>query len=218
MAIDGEIAAVCAAPDPIGVVEDEHALQLELCNLLELIADALPVTFDRSLAVTALTILQGSLPAHSRFEDNALFPRLRRRLTADDPVLSALVCLEREHVWDAGALSDLAGELKSALGLQGVQNPNLLIWMLRGFADSHRRHIAWEDEVVLPAARASLTADDLAELQTWIMMSDHPRCSRQSLLAIRSVRQGAALCMTCPDHLSGPAAGRIAPQTLAARA
>jgi hemerythrin-like domain-containing protein len=189
--------AVCATPDPISIIEGEHALQLELCDLLDVIASDLPQMFDRSLAVIAVAILQGSVPAHTRFEDEALFPLLRRRLTADDPVLSALACLEREHEWDKGILGKLTEALKSGVGECSVQNPEALSFVLRGFSESHRRHIAWEEQVVLSAARAALTMDDLAELQTWIMSSEHPRCSRQSLLAIRSVRTGLTLCRKC---------------------
>ena len=191
--------AVCGTPDPIGIIEGEHALQLELCDLLDVIAEGLPHAFDQSLAVIAVAILQGSVPTHTRFEDEALFPLLRRRLTADDPVVSALTCLEREHEWDAEIVNELTGALKSAAGNCAVQNPEALRQSLRGFSESHRRHIAWEEQVVLPAARTALTEEDLAELQTWIMSSEHPRCSRQSLLAIRSVRTGVSLCRKCPS-------------------
>ena len=201
MAVVGETGAdaVCATPDPIGIIGGEHALQLELCDLLEVIADGLPHTFDQSLAVIAVAILQGSVPAHTRFEDEALFPLLRRRLTADDPVVSALTCLEREHEWDTEIVSELTEALKSAVDDCTVQNSQSLRHILRGFAESHRRHIAWEEEVVLPAARTTLTTEDLCELQTWIMSSAHPRCSRQSLLAIRRVRTGVSLCRKCPS-------------------
>jgi hemerythrin-like domain-containing protein len=190
--------AVCATPDPISIIEGEHALQLELCDLLDVIADDLPQTFDRSLAVIAVAILQGSVPAHTRFEDEALFPLLRRRLTADDPVLSALAYLEREHEWDKGILGQLTEALKCGVGECTVQNPEALSYVLRGFSESHRQHIAWEEQAVLPVARTTLTMDDLAELQSWIMRSEHPRCSRQSLLAVRSVRTGLTLCRKCP--------------------
>jgi hemerythrin-like domain-containing protein len=200
--------AVCATPDPIGIIEGEHALQLELCDLLDVIADGLPLAFDQSLAVIAVAILQGSVPTHTRFEDEALFPLLRRRLTADDPVVSALTCLEREHQWDAQIVSELTEALKSAVGSSAVQNPVALRHILRGFSESHRRHIVWEEQVVIPAARIALTGEDLGELQTWIMSSDHPRCSRQSLLAIRSVRTGVSLCRKCPSGFHIPEVGQ----------
>src|SRR4051794_33385646 len=43
--VDQETAGVsCTAPDPIGLLKEEHALQLELCELLEVIAMACPPT------------------------------------------------------------------------------------------------------------------------------------------------------------------------------
>jgi hypothetical protein len=37
-------------------------------------------------------------------------------------------------------------------------------YMLRSFFESYRRHIAWENTIVLPLARARLTGEDLDKL------------------------------------------------------
>ena len=37
-------------------------------------------------------------------------------------------------------------------------------YMLRSFFESYRRHIHWENAVVLPLARARLTREDIEEL------------------------------------------------------
>ena len=37
-------------------------------------------------------------------------------------------------------------------------------YMLRSFFESYRRHIHWENVVVLPLARARLTREDIEEL------------------------------------------------------
>jgi hemerythrin-like domain-containing protein len=197
--LPAESEAMCSAPDPIALVQEEHSLQLELCDLLEAIADRLPSEFDHALAVIAIGILQGSMPAHMRFEEEALFPLLRRRLPSDHAVVLALTCLEDEHARDAGIISELTDALKSAIAEGTVEDPETLGYVLRGFFESQRRHIAWEDRVVLPAAMAVLRQGDLAELQMWIMRSDHPRCSRQSLLAVRAARSGQLLCKSCPS-------------------
>lgn len=194
-------AVTCAAPNPIALVRDEHALQLELCEVLDAIASALPEEFDPALAVTALSILQGSVPAHTRFEDEALFPLLRRRLPPEDPVTATLLELASEHDRDKDLVDELTEAMKSAIATGRIENRDELAVQLAGFCDSRRRHIACEDFVVLPVANAVLTGADLAELQMWIMASDHPRCSHQAIVAIKSVRSGRHPCRSCPSSV-----------------
>lgn len=189
--------ATCRAPDPIGLIAEEHALQRELCDLLEALADGLPHSFDKALAVIAVSILEGSVPSHMKLEEEALFPLLRERVSEDDPLHAALLCLEEEHDRDGATLLELTDALKTAAADGTVSNPDMLGYMLRGYFEGQRRHISWEDRVILPTARAVLTPEDLAAIQSWIMASDHPRCSRQSVLAIRNARSSQSLCSTC---------------------
>lgn len=192
----------CQTPDPIGLIAEEHALQRELCDLLEAIADGLPQSFDTSLATIAVSILEGSVPRHMRLEEEALFPVLRDRVALEDPLHSVLTCLEEEHARDGASLVELTDGLKTAAQQGSVTNPDMLGYMLRGYFDSQRRHIAWEDRVVLPVARQVLTKGDLASLQAWIMASDHPRCLQQSVIAIRSARTERSVCDRCPSAKS----------------
>jgi hemerythrin-like domain-containing protein len=194
----------CQTPDPLRILREEHALHNELCDLLEAIADGLPHQFDRALALVSVSILEAGLPSHMRLEEEALFPLLRRHVAESDPLHSALSCLEDEHERDSAALVELAEALRAAIDGGTISNPEMLGYMLRGFFDSQRRHIAWEEAVVLPAAEAILTAEDLKSLQDWVMASDHPRCCQQSVVALRTARAGAVLCTTCvqarPNH------------------
>lgn len=193
------VSAVCRTPDPIGLIAEEHALQRELCDLLESIADGLPHSFDKALAVIAVSILEGSVPRHMRLEEEALFPLLRLRIPNDDSLHAALDCLEEEHERDGAALDELTDALRTAAETGSVSNPDMLGYMLRGYFDSQRRHIAWEDRVVLPVARQVLTVADLASLQSWVMASEHPRCSLQSVVTIRNARSARAVCEQCPS-------------------
>ncbi|MBN9246319.1 MAG: hypothetical protein J0I81_02505, partial [Hyphomicrobium sp.] len=88
-----------------------------------------------------------------------------------------------------------------ALQSRAPRNPETLGYILRGYFESQRRHIAWEDSVVLPAARKALTVEDLARLQEWIMMSDHPRCISIPLLKLRARRSSSSICEKCPSSL-----------------
>jgi hemerythrin-like domain-containing protein len=187
----------CQNPDPLQILREEHALQNELCDLLEAIADGLPHQFNRALALVSVSILETGMPSHIRLEEEALFPLLRRRLAKSHPLHSALSCLEGEHDRDGAALVEITEALRAAIETGTISNPEMLGYMLRGFFESQRRHIAWEQAVVLPTAADVLTAEDLRALQDWVMQSAHPRCCQQSVIAIRTARAGAIICKTC---------------------
>ena len=50
-------AGFCSTPHPLEIIKEEHALQLELCELLEGIADGLPGMFEPALAVIAAVVV-----------------------------------------------------------------------------------------------------------------------------------------------------------------
>jgi hemerythrin-like domain-containing protein len=145
--------------------------------------------------------LEGSVPAHTKFEEDALFPRLRLRLNDGDALLEALACLSQEHERDEELAQELVEILKCAVQTGLVANPETLGYMLRGYFESQRRHIAWENGVVLPVAQRILTFEDIESLQLWVMASDHPRCTQRPLIKIRTRSQGAPPCRDCPASL-----------------
>jgi hemerythrin-like domain-containing protein len=191
------VAALCSAPDPIGIVAEEHALQRELCDVLEALADDLPKPPDPALVLISLDLLEQSLPSHIRFEEDAFFPLLRARLSQTDVLLHVLNCLGDEHDRELGAIAEVADALRSVLESGVSGRAEMLGYLLRGFFEGQRRHMAWEDKVVLPVARVVLSTDDLAWLQGWIMTSDRPRCTRKSLMEIRRARSASEVCDTC---------------------
>lgn len=178
-------------PNPLSILREEHRLQNELCDLLEAIADGLPHQFDSSLALASVSVLEVGMPRHIRFEEEALFPLLRRRVSEDNSLHSALECLESEHDRDGAALVEIVDGLRTAIRDGEVRNADMLGYMLRGFFESQRRHIAWEEAVLLPAAENMLTPDDLQEMENWIIRHAHPRCAKQSILALKGARKGA---------------------------
>ncbi len=197
VASDSDV-ATCLVPDPLGILREEHALQNELCDILECIADGLPHQFDPELAKVSISMLETGLPNHMRLEEEALFPLLRQRLPSDHSLLSALSCLSQEHNRDGAMMHEITEGLREAVERGKPPNPEVFGYMLRGFFESQRRHIAWEDTIVLPAARDALTAVDIAQLQHWIMKSNHPRCCFQSIMKLRQARQGTDICADCP--------------------
>lgn len=190
----------CVRPDPLGVIEEEHALQIELCDVLESIADDLPDRADRELARVAVSILTRSWPAHVALEEECLFPLLRQRSAGDAMAHDILDRLEAEHEHDEDFAGEIAMALQAFVDEGVIENPAMLGYMLRGFFDGQRRHVAWENATILPLARKILLEDDLAKVQAWIMSSDHPRCIHQSRIALVSARRGKDVCGSCSSY------------------
>lgn len=193
---------LCTIPDPIALLEEEHELQRELCNVLEALADDLPTGFDKGLATVAVAILEGSMERHMRLEEEGLFPLLRECVADTDPIHSAMRCLEEEHGRDSGSLVEITDVLKAAIQKNAVENAEMLGYMLRGFFECLRRHVAWEDRVLIPTARSVLSSHELSKLQAWVMDSEHPRCCHQSLVLIQRAQSAREICNKCPNSIS----------------
>lgn len=191
----------CGRPDPLGVILEEHALQLELCDLLEAIADSLPLDVQRPLAKVALNILTSTWPAHVRFEEDCLFKILRHRMGSDPEGQELLIQLEAEHDHDEGNVCELSEGLSEIAEHGVVKDPQMLGYMLRGFFESQRRHIYWENATVLPLAHKLLTAADKIQMQDWIMSSGHPWCRQKNLLQLREAAASGSACGGC-SHLN----------------
>ena len=152
-------------PDPIGFLEDAHLEQLALCDLLEEIADSLPLQVDRLRCFRAAGKLRTSVVVHQLDEDAGLFPALRRRAKLDAGLKASLARLEAEHMDDEGYASEIVDALETLARGGSISSVETLAYMLRGFFEGHRRHIAFENEIILPLARKVLTEEDLLDIE-----------------------------------------------------
>ncbi len=147
--------------NPLDVLAEAHIDQIRLCNILEEIADGLPGTIDRRLCAQASGYLENNLIEHHRQEENGLFLVLEERLHADNDLPEILDRLREEHATDEGFASEIAEKLDQLASGSTLQNPDMLGYMLRGFFEIYRRHIHWEDTILMPLARERLDAADL---------------------------------------------------------
>lgn len=152
------------ALNPLDVIARAHAVQEQTCDAMERIADGLPNDIDRMLCLQVAACLQFDLPLHHQDEDAGLFPILKSRALPEDGLEEILDCLAAEHASDNDFASEIAESLE-VLG-QNVQsaNPDMLGYMLRGFFERYRRHVQWENMLVMPLARLRLTSGDLENL------------------------------------------------------
>lgn len=125
-----------------------------LCRRLEIVADGLPDRVDIGDCNEVAMSLYAKVKTAHEFEETVLFPLLQRQPESSEKMASVIERLRFEH-WEDEAY---ATEVQEALGkfVTAPRNANIegLSWMLRGFFESVRRHIAFERDYVLPMLAA----------------------------------------------------------------
>lgn len=167
--------------DPIAVLEVDHVLKLDLCDAMERLADGLPNETDTGLAEIAVTVLRKGLPDHIELEERHLFPLLKRRMADDQMFRPVIEQLEHEHDYDEAFAIEISEELERLVEAGRARNAEMLGYMLRGFFVSLRRHVRWENAMVLPVARKRLTESDLEELRKAILARSHPHAAARPI-------------------------------------
>lgn len=129
----------------IARVEDMHQEQLALCRTLEDIADSLPTSIDPQRCMLAAKALGPVISGMHHYEEQHFFPWIRTQLTGD--LTRTLDRLRFEHLEDACFAEELTDALLK-LGAGTSTNMDALGYMLRGFFEGLRRHIAFEQELL----------------------------------------------------------------------
>lgn len=145
-------ACACGAEGhvPCRDISEAHHRKLDMCDVMEAIADALP-SVDRLQCLQLANQLVPLLRDAHRYEEEVVFPVFEQagglgRLAR----IASVRRLKSEHVEDECAAQDLT-ELLLEIGHGGsIANPEALGFMLRAFFDTMRRHIAFEREHVVP--------------------------------------------------------------------
>ncbi len=150
--------------DPIDVLDNEHADHHRLCDELETIADGLPDEIDTSLCASMVRALRLDVPVHHRDEEDVLFPMLAARALPEDGIADILQQLNFEHAADESFATELLDHLEVMAAGGRPDNPDMVGYMLRGFFEGYRRHLVWEQSVILPLARRRLSQEDMREL------------------------------------------------------
>ncbi len=124
--------------------------QGRFCDRLEMIADLLPDGVDaRDCLLMAQNIVPLMKRAHD-FEENTVYPLLLSLTDAPPDMTATVERLRFEHLGDEEFASDLCISLQQFVTERESCNIESLAWMLRGFFEGLRRHIAFEREHLLP--------------------------------------------------------------------
>jgi hypothetical protein len=157
----------CPCRQSIAWWQEAHRLQLALCDELEAIADSLPRHVVHEDCIFAAKTLGSLIRDVHAYEESTLFPALKERFPASPEISSAIERLTFEHLADECYADDLAEKLLY-LGNGGEDvNIEALAYMLRGFFDALRRHIAYERDhfsFALETLGAKPTADGTSSL------------------------------------------------------
>ncbi len=144
--------------DLVAGLRQIHHAKLALCDRLEEIADALPDKMDAQVcAVTARAIGPILEKAH-QFEEEIFYPGLTKHLKGagdQDPIFERLKIEHHEDIC-------FGEEVRDVLISYGAGKPNQTAdatgYMLRGFFESLRRHMAFEQELARPLRAQTKTA------------------------------------------------------------
>ena len=150
--------------DPIDFILKEHDRQLEICALLERLLDALDTEPRSQWAERVLTYLSEDLPVHIEDEEQDLFPMLASRKGNETEFLTILDQLILEHESDRGLVEPLLDGLQDMAEGGAPADPNRFYMYARTFTEALRRHLNWENRIVLPLAGKLLSDDEKAEL------------------------------------------------------
>ena len=140
--------------EALAKLEASHAELLGLCASLEDIADSLPESVDRKACEDAADILMPLVMKTHRFEEETLFPMISKSFP-DAAMTRTLERLRNEHVEDECYAEDLTDALEQLAGKKaGSVQAETFGYMLRGFFEAMRRHIAFEQTHLPPLAKA----------------------------------------------------------------
>ena len=147
IAADPRISVPCIdALDWLKYAQNE---QLRLCDSLEEIADSLPNEVNKQKCIFAARSLGPLIKGSHEYEENVLFPWLEKKLTDYKNLKDTLTRLKFEHFEDECFAEELIDTLMG-IGATGKDpNPEATGYMLRGFFEGMRRHIAFEREHLL---------------------------------------------------------------------
>ncbi|WP_246745832.1 hemerythrin domain-containing protein [Ciceribacter sp. L1K22] len=132
----------------LGWLRRAHQEQLALCRELEEIADSLPANINRQKCIYAAKALGPLIRGVHHFEETTLFPWLSDREYGDLDLSRTLDRLRFEHCEDECFAEELTDALLH-LGAGEAVNMEAVGYMLRGFFEGVRRHIAFETEHLL---------------------------------------------------------------------
>ena len=131
-------------------VEENHKTLLALCAHLEDIADALPDAVDRQESLIMSRALGPMVHRIQDFEETQVFPILLAWQAIKPEMTETIDRLKIEHQLDSCYAEDVQDMLRGLGEGRPTLSPDAAGFMLRGFFEAMRRHVAFEQKFVVP--------------------------------------------------------------------
>jgi hemerythrin-like domain-containing protein len=126
-------------------LEANYQNLLELCDVLEIIADSLPQP-DPGLCLATADVVQILIEDTHSLEEDVLFPLLAA--TARPEVNQTMARLRQEHRADSVTAEEVSEALRDIATGRSVLSADAVGYLLRSFFDSMRRHVYGELEMM----------------------------------------------------------------------
>lgn len=161
-------------------IREEHGRQLTLFDNVESFLER--EFYDQAVdeAGHLVAYLTHDAVLHMQDEEEDLFPQMRLRCKAEDEIDTILLQLTWEHNLDRFLIIDSVIDLKNIIAVSAPHQLHVLGQRLLKFTEVQRRHIGWENDIVLPLARKRLRREDLK------IMADNMTARRNRANALRN--------------------------------
>ena len=148
---------------PIDFLIAEHYRQRGVLALLDRLVHDQVRRWD-DVAGAILAYLRRDLVWHVEDEERDLFPILLRRAKRTDSIEAAFKVLSAEHQGDELLADAVEAGLAHAIKDKAARSDSTFVAAARSFTENQRRHLAWENALILPLARKRLSAADQRRL------------------------------------------------------
>jgi hemerythrin-like domain-containing protein len=160
--------------DALARINADSALQTEICSVLESLADRLPDTIDAELVRRLEPVLDASWAVHAGFQEEVIFPILKRCHASSKSLKIQINQLETEHVAIADAGLEIREQFQIALNGAELQ-ADMFGYMLRGAFQERRRHLDSEQRLFSTRLPTTLAPVDRDLLRSWLSSHAWPR-------------------------------------------
>jgi len=147
---------------PTEFILDEHYYQRSICDLLDSLSHNPRHALDGEEFELVREYLARDLRLHHADEDEDLLPLLKSRCPDKHAIENIAAVLKREHRMDKNLARKVLVEIDRLAHRQALRYPVQFFRDAGAFAMNMRRHLAWENSVILPLARKWLRSTDLA--------------------------------------------------------
>lgn len=146
---------------PLEFLCAEHLREREVCFAIDQMTRS--ASFDPRVAQNVLRFVTVDLSVHMQDEAEDLFPMMARRCPPEDSIGRAISRVRSDLDEAAQLLPELRAALVRCLDTGSALSPEDRD-VLTGFTGHARRHLAAENAIILPIARARLKRRDLQKL------------------------------------------------------